>query len=272
MEPDSTIHTFSQFPESAVDDNEEAGEEGASSQLLEKKAHPVWSFDFYKELFDVDTHMVLNRIKGSVIPWPSSDFSRNYIGGKPDLYGPFWICATLVMTIAICGNLTTFFSHINDQSYHYAPQFSLLTVAVLIVYGYTFVIPILIRLVFFIAKVSTNSSYLDILCVYGYSTFIFIPLCFLLLIPNFTDSNLCLVHWILVALTVCLSGAVIMMSLWPSLHNENRKLGLVLLICVFALHFAFALSFKLYFFSCISLSSPSNVTAVTTSPGNVTSS
>lgn len=37
--------------------------------------------------------------------------------------GPFWICVTLVFSVAISGNLSTFLSRLGDPSYHYRPQF-----------------------------------------------------------------------------------------------------------------------------------------------------
>lgn len=37
--------------------------------------------------------------------------------------GPFWICVTLVFTVAISGNLSTFLSELGEPSYHYRPQF-----------------------------------------------------------------------------------------------------------------------------------------------------
>lgn len=253
-------HTFSSFPASAVDDDDEE-ETSDSAGLLEKKSSPVWSFDFYKELFNVDTHVVLGRIKGSVLPRPSSEFTRNYIGGHPDLYGPFWICATLVMTIAICGNLTTLLNRLDDQSYHYSPEFRRLVVAIVIVYGYASILPLLVKGAFFFAKLESSSGYLDILCLYGYSMFVYIPLCLLLLIPN------CTVEWILVAVAALISGAVIAISLWPLMREGSRNKGIIILLIVLAAHFAFSLSFRLYFFgsiNCSGSSTASNSTLVPT--------
>lgn len=230
-----------------------------SSGLLEKKSVPVWKFEFYQELFNVDTFVVLSRIKGSLIPKPNADFRKNYIGGRPDLYGPFWICATLVMTIAICGNLTRLLSHIDDPSYHYSPEFHKLVIAVIIVYSYTFFIPLLVKGAFFFAKLESSSGYLDILCLYGYSLFVFIPICLLLLIPN------CILEWILVIVAATLSGGVVCMSLWPLMRDGSRKTKFVIITLVLAAHFAFSLSFRLYFFECMSSSSVTNSTLAPTS-------
>ena len=37
--------------------------------------------------------------------------------------GPFWICVTLVFSVAISGNLSVFLSQMGNPSFHYRPQF-----------------------------------------------------------------------------------------------------------------------------------------------------
>ena len=44
----------------------------------------------------------------SMVPNPSKSFLQYYIRPRPDLYGPFWICVTLVFSIAISGNMADF--------------------------------------------------------------------------------------------------------------------------------------------------------------------
>lgn len=251
-------HTFSNFPTSAVD--EEELDANDSSGLLEKKSPAVWKFEFYKELFNVDTYVVLSRVKGSLMPKPNAEFTRNYIGGHPDLYGPFWICATLVITIGICGNLTKLFNHLDDPDYHYSPEFHRLVIAVTIVYSYAFFMPLLVRGAFFFAKLESSSGYLDILCLYGYSLFVYIPISFLLLIPSGT------VDWILVIIAASLSGAVVAISLWPLMRDGSKKSRLIILTFVILAHVAFSLSFRLYFFESIDLSGGGQVKNSTFAP------
>ena len=42
------------------------------------------------------------------MPWPSRPFLGLVVKKNPDLYGPFWICATLVVAIAVSGNLAAY--------------------------------------------------------------------------------------------------------------------------------------------------------------------
>lgn len=41
-------------------------------------------------------------------PTFNQSFLLNKIRPNPDLYGPFWICVSLIFTIAIAGNIVSF--------------------------------------------------------------------------------------------------------------------------------------------------------------------
>ena len=43
-----------------------------------------------------------------MMPWPSRPFLGHVVKKNPDLYGPFWVCATLVVAIAVTGNLAAY--------------------------------------------------------------------------------------------------------------------------------------------------------------------
>eukprot|EP00074_Homo_sapiens_P110905 XP_024307466.1 protein YIPF2 isoform X2 [Homo sapiens] len=70
-----------------------------------------------------DKAAVLDRIKGSLLPRPGHNFVRHHLRNRPDLYGPFWICATLAFVLAVTGNLTLVLAQRRDPSIHYSPQF-----------------------------------------------------------------------------------------------------------------------------------------------------
>lgn len=107
------------------EDDELLGNDSDKTELLagQKKSSPFWTFEYYQTFFDVDTYQVFDRIKGSLLPIPGKNFVRLYIRSNPDLYGPFWICATLVFAIAISGNLSNFLIHLGEKTYHYVPEF-----------------------------------------------------------------------------------------------------------------------------------------------------
>lgn len=73
--------------------------------------YSVWQIEYYQKYFNVSTNEVLARISGSIVPTFNQNFLINKIRPNPDLYGPFWICTTLIFTIAISGNMYSFLSN-----------------------------------------------------------------------------------------------------------------------------------------------------------------
>ena len=68
----------------------------------------------------MDTRQVLKRMVASVLPRPvATKFLEEEIRPKPDLYGPFWICTTLVFTTAIAGNLANYLQHEGNIVWQY---------------------------------------------------------------------------------------------------------------------------------------------------------
>uniref|UniRef100_A0A8C9RN76 Protein YIPF n=1 Tax=Scleropages formosus TaxID=113540 RepID=A0A8C9RN76_SCLFO len=154
-----------------LDLSEDEGGQEENSELLrgDKKTGAFWTFEYYQSFFNVDTMQVLDRIRGSVI----------HIRGNPDLYGPFWICATLVFSMAISGNLSTFLSQMGQPQYHYRPQFHRVTIAAVAVFAYAWLVPLGVW-GFLTWRQSTERqisgySFLETVCVYGYSLFVYVP-------------------------------------------------------------------------------------------------
>jgi protein YIPF1/2 len=52
-------------------------------------------------------------------PTFNQSFLINKIRPNPDLYGPFWICISLIFTIAIAGNIVSFLHNFgSDYKWH----------------------------------------------------------------------------------------------------------------------------------------------------------
>lgn len=108
------------------------------------KSAPFWSVNFFQNLFDIDTDQVLSRLYGAVIPYPKS-FLQHHVNGKPDLYGPFWICTTLVFSIAISGNLANYLqagAANPNQDYHWKYDFHAVTISATAIYSYAWIVPL----------------------------------------------------------------------------------------------------------------------------------
>jgi len=246
---EAELHTFTNFPDSAIDE-----ENDDTDQLIEKKKHPAWSFAYYKDFFDVDTNTVLNRVKRSILPLPKYNFNSTYMKGKPDMYGPFWVCATVVVCFGVCGNLTSLIHNFSDPKYTYAPQFYLLPIAGLIIYSYAFILPLLVKAFLWWRKIAPNFAVSNIICIYGYSLFIFIPASLLFIIPSDVFD------WIVLSVATLLSGCVIIISMWPAFEQESKKFTIVLMFFLFALHAATMVLLKLYFFIPVFIPTNNNAT------------
>ncbi|KAJ8406288.1 hypothetical protein AAFF_G00305190 [Aldrovandia affinis] len=230
------------------DDDLLGNDDSDKTELLAgpKKSAPFWTFEYYQTYFDVETHQVLDRIKGSIIPWPGKNFVRLYIRSNPDLYGPFWICATLVFAIAISGNISSFLVHLGLPQYHYVPEFRKVTIAATAIYSYAWLVPLALWgfLMWRNSKVMNLVSYsfLEIVCVYGYSLFIYIPAAVLWIIPSET------VRWISIVVAMCLSGSVLVMTFWPAVRDDHHRIAIATVSAIAALHILLAVGCKEYFF------------------------
>lgn len=232
------MHTFSNFPDSAVDDNDE-------TNLLPEKRHGAWSFAYYQQLFDVDTSTVTSRIKESVMPFPSRHTDSVYIGGKPDLYGPVWISATLVLIIGICSNLNYLFDHLwKPDKFEYTPQFEQLYIAGIIIYSYVFLVPLLLYTwTCWKNNNQTDLSATHLISCYGYSMASFIPITLILVI------RIEALNWLALMIMMGITGTVLVMKLWPKFQSFHKTVAYTLSAFVFVLHIAVTVLIKLYFFN-----------------------
>ncbi|XP_032989717.1 protein YIPF2 isoform X2 [Rhinolophus ferrumequinum] len=215
---------------------DEVEENDKTSLLQEEKQQPgFWTFDYYQSFFDVDTSQVLDRIKGSLLPRPGHNFVRHHLRNRPDLYGPFWICATLAFVLAITGNLTLVLAQRKDPSIHYSPQFHKVTVAGITIYCYAWLVPLalwgFLRWRKGVRERMGPYTFLETVCVYGYSLFVFIP-----------------TVWLFGALALALSASGLVFTLWPVVREDTRLVAAVLLSAVVLLHALLAVGCKFYFF------------------------
>ncbi|KAH3696204.1 protein YIPF1-like [Dreissena polymorpha] len=238
------LHTFTSFPHSAVDMDDEEEEGGDKSQLLkegEKKSLSFWTFEYYQQFFDVETREVFHRIAGSMMPIPNRNYLQQKIRPNPDLYGPFWICMTLVFTTAIAGNLANYLSA-GGKDYQWRYDFHKVTFAASAIFTYWWIIPAIMYGLLWWRKSQAGFTFLEILCVYGYSLAIYIPISILWVI------NVAWFKWSLVVVGACLSGGVLVITFWPALKDDTKKIALVIVSLIFVLHLALAAGFVLYFF------------------------
>ncbi|XP_037726767.1 protein YIPF1 isoform X2 [Drosophila subpulchrella] len=211
------------------------------------------TIEYYQQFFNVDTYMVLERIANSMIPKRAAgNYLRMNIGENPDLYGPFWITITLIFSIAISGNIASYLHHATD-SYRWHYNFHLVSYAATCIFLYANILPAVLWALFKYSlkpvdsadAIETDSatytpSLLSLMCIYGYSLAIYIPVSILWVI------NISLLQWILVITAALLSGTVLIAVLTPALRNS--QFSLFLIIGILSAHVVLAAGFMLYFF------------------------
>ncbi|TSK87487.1 ATP-dependent Clp protease proteolytic subunit, mitochondrial [Bagarius yarrelli] len=238
-----------------LSDDEENQQESSGLLRGEKQTGGFWTFEYYQSFFDVDTAQVLDRIKGSLIPLPGRNFIKHHIRSSPDLYGPFWICVSLVFSVAISGNLSTFLSQMGDPQHHYRPQFHRVTIAALAVFLYAWLVPLGVwgfmtwrqRT----ARQMSAYTFLETVCVYGYSLFIYIPTSVSSTFPS--QRRLETILWIipfgwlqllLILVAMLVSSSVLVVTFWPAVRDDTKMTAFSILAAIVLLHALLAIGCK----------------------------
>lgn len=201
-----------------------------------------WTFEYYQQFFNVDTHEVIDRIIWSMIPRPGSNYLQNYIKPNPDLYGPFWICVTLVFTIAISGNLANYLQTEASSVYHWKYEFHTVTYAATAIFSYAWLLPLALWGAIWWCGNQAQLTFMEIVCVYGYSLSIYVPVSILWVI------QIGWLQWLLVVIGAVLSGSVLLMTIWPAVEGNQRQVSCAIVITMLVLHLLLAAGFMLYFF------------------------
>ena len=178
------------------------------------------------------------------------------LDGNPDLYGPFWIAATVCFILFLAGYIASRTG--SDAPY----DFRLLSGAAGIVYGYTFVVPLALWAALrwfgggggsaFGAEAAGGSaaSVLECWALYGYANLIWIPVALL------SWSSIAVLNWVAVAVGFAVSALFLTRNLWPILSAADRKVSRALLVLVVILHAALAVTIKFFFFRYVPRPSP----------------
>ncbi|KAL0107729.1 hypothetical protein PUN28_014781 [Cardiocondyla obscurior] len=220
-----------------------------------------WTIEYYQKFFNVNTNDVVERIKRSIIPYGNENYLITHIRPNPDLYGPFWICVTLVFFIAISKNMANFLT-VN----HWRYDFHIISYVATFIFLYSWFLP----LALWGALKWTNSSrnteeeliesyaipgLLELLCLYGYSLSIYIPVTLLLWI------QIGWLQWSLIIIGTFLSGGVLLRSLLPVIAGRHR---IIYVAIILGMHLLLAAGFMLYFSHVAHKSTVSAVTELIT--------
>ncbi|KAL2259705.1 hypothetical protein VTK26DRAFT_6518 [Humicola hyalothermophila] len=197
----------------------------------------LWRLSFYAQFFDVDTSSVLHRCGAAL--WPRANF-LDVLEGNPDLYGPFWIATTVVLILFLGGTISDYLAREGKGNFAY--DFGLLSGAAGLIYGYTFVIPVVLYLALRYFG-SESANVLECWALYGYGNLIWIPVALI------SWSPITILNWVFVGVGFGVSVAFLLRNLYPVLSATDRQTSKVLLVLVVALHFGLAVAIKVLFFA-----------------------
>lgn len=189
---------------------------------------------FLQEYFDVDTDEVYQRFMASMIPFNTSFIKL--VEGKPDLYGPFWIYTTLVLIIAATGSCTKWFQGVKQEDFFQ----EFVPLAASVIYGIGFCLPLIIKGLIFLFDGET--SFILILCIYGYSFSIYIPVC--LICTPFPK-----LQGILLFIGVFFSSALLLVNFWKELNKYQGNKSYIILVVIGIFQVSLFLVLKFSFFA-----------------------
>ena len=191
-------------------------------------------FNWLKHYFKITSKDFTTRIIRSIIPFNSKFY--DLISNNPDFYGPFWIYTLFTVLLSGCGALTRTIQGKRDLNFYQ----EFIPTAALLIYFIGFFVPIFITLLskLFGAKLDIA----PVICVYGYSYTIFLPITIICSIPSQ------LLQWLLLAYGLISSSSLFIMSISKSLAEitKGKKLAIIIIIIIFQLILFCVLKF--YFF------------------------
>jgi hypothetical protein len=214
-----------------------------SDKLLEEKSgstspEPSFlSFQYYQSFFDVTTSQVLCRVFAGMTPVRVS--LTDALHPNPDLYGPFWLCATLIFSIAVSGNIARVFSEQSDWEFHFHD----VTVLGTVLYSYTWLVPLTLWAGLWWRNRGDQYTLTQLLAIYGYSIAVFIPVVVIWVLDSV------IVRWLALAVGLTLSVSVLVRALWKPLQSERVQVAVVILVLLGLVHAGLGVGFKYYYFS-----------------------
>ena len=186
-----------------------------------------------KQYFDFDTDEILARVTSATVKGYAGNFVE-FLKGRPDLYGPFWIATTLIVVSTASGSFAQYLSGTGKS------DVDKITASLFFFYGYVTLLPLAIwgALIYYRAPVPLTT----LVCLYGYAMAVFVPTAVLCTIP------ITALRWALVLLAAAVSGTSLVMNLKQPFTQALQTKGTVCLAGVAGVHLALAFGLKLYFF------------------------
>ncbi|XP_061348478.1 uncharacterized protein LOC133293872 [Gastrolobium bilobum] len=191
----------------------------------------------YKPYFDIDTSDVVERIIDSLLPFRGTFNEKT--ATNPDLYGPFWICTTLIFVAASIGTFVTYIAHkVKNKEWDY--DINMVTWSAGLFYGYVTIVPLCLYVI--LKYFSAPAGLVQLLCLYGYSLFVFIPALCMSVVP------LEIFRWVIAGVAGLMSATFLALNLRAHIKSAGERWFLIV-AGIFLLQLALAVVLKIYIFT-----------------------
>lgn len=191
-------------------------------------------FNWLKAYFQITSDDFFKRLLNSLIPFNSK--FKDLIENNPDLYGPFWIYTALILFVSAFGSLTR--SLQGNKTKNFFQDF--IPVATFIIYGIGFGIPVLIS---FLMKIFGSAiNFATIVCTYGYSYSVFLPITIICTAPYEA------LQWILLIYGIFSSTSLIVVNYYKIIAKAGQSKKIIIMVIIIGFQIAVLLLLKLYFF------------------------
>ena len=158
------------------------------------------------------------------------------IKNNPDLYGPIWIYTSLILLISATGSLTRTIQGHNNKNFFQ----EFIPIAGTIIYCVGFGLPILIT---FLMKIfGITLGFVHVICTYGYSFSIFLPMSILCVI------QINAIQWVALIYAVFSSTSLLVVNYYKLMGDFSKNKKFSIIIIVLLAQIGLLLFFKLYFF------------------------
>ncbi|QPG77183.1 hypothetical protein FOA43_004590 [Brettanomyces nanus] len=262
----------SAFPEPMQDVTIDSSSHGINNSIdsSERRGHQKtftggpFSLNYYRKYFDLNTKDFFANCWKSLNPFTKLDqYEFQQVG---DLYGPVWITATLIFLLFFCNSVAQIITSWllnkseDDTETLHINYFKILLSSINLLYGYIFIVPLLLWAVLrFYFKVVNVIPVTKLISMYSYSNILWIPAALLSvfrgLLANHNSLDAAL-KWLCIVMGSILSGAGILVRLHQyfsvifgseSEQDSKKHLGVLMGALILA-HVGFSLGVKMCFF------------------------
>lgn len=226
-------------------------------QLKKTYEGGVFSTNYYRQYFDLNTNDFFNNCLESMNPLskPSAD-GFNAVG---DLYASIWITASLIFLLFFCNSFASLLSGWflgNDLDSLKINYFKMIASSINLLYGYTFLIPIILYfLLKFYYKVLFLATLTKLISIYSYSNLLWTPAILLSIFRGFLGNHPTLdaiLKWCCIIIGALLSGFSIVNKIriyFTTIFGDDDKKSMYILLSLLSLaHIGFAIGVKVCFF------------------------